>query len=411
MLFRYLMRSAVRKGTVRLTDSQGRTFTFGDRQKPEISVKLHDASLDWTLAIHPALSIAEAYMDGRLTIEQGKLDDFIEITALNYPYLQRHWLARIAFLLAKQTRWAKQHNPIGKAQANVAHHYDLSGELYDLFLDADRQYSCAYFQDPSDDLELAQENKKRHIAAKLHLDRPGLRVLDIGAGWGGLGLYLAQAADCEVTGVTLSREQHKVSVDRAKAQGLEGRVRFHLRDYREDQQAYDRVVSVGMFEHVGKRNYAEFFSKLGRLLKDDGVCLLHSIGRLDRPGPISPFMRKYIFPGADLPTLSEATAAIERSGLLITDVEILRLHYAETLRHWHDRFQANREKVQRLYDERFCRMWELYLKGCEFAFRLQGLMVFQIQLTKRLDTLPLTRDYMVDWERRKLGSAQAQAAE
>ena len=410
MLFRNLLRLAIREGSVRLIDTNGETYSFGDGQGPHSVLRLQRRGMDTALALNPGLAVAEAYMDGTLTIEEGTLRDFIEIAARNYPHVERHWLVKLGTALKRQTRRLKQYNPIGKAQQNVAHHYDLSDALYDLFLDSDRQYSCAYFTSETDSLDEAQEYKKRHLAAKLWLDRPGLRVLDIGSGWGGLGLYLAQTADCEVKGVTLSVEQHKVSQNRAAELGLDSQVEFHLQDYREERQRYDRIVSVGMFEHVGKKNYQEFFGKLYDLLDDDGVCVLHSIGRFNEPGPINPFIRKYIFPGADLPTLSEVTGPVEDSGLLVTDIEILRLHYAETLRHWYERFQANRAKVAELYDERFCRMWEMYLIGCEMGFRHQGLMVFQMQLTKKIDALPLTRDYIHEWERGTVGR-QAAAAE
>ncbi len=408
MLFERLLDSVILDGTLHLKDSRGRIQSFGNGNRPRCTLRLRRSGPKWAALLNFPLFVGEAYMDGDLTIEDGTLEDFLELAARNYRNLDRLRLLRLALVLARQGRWVKQHNPMARARANVAHHYDLSGELYDLFLDTDRQYSCAYFESPQDGLEQAQENKKRHIASKLLLDRPDMRVLDIGSGWGGLGLYLAQAADCRVKGLTLSVEQHGVSQTRARDQGLAERVQFDLRDYRDEDQRYDRIVSVGMFEHVGKGNYAEFFRKVRDLMRDDGVCLLHSIGRFNRPGPINPFMRKYIFPGADLPTLSEVLAAVEASGLLVTDVEILRLHYAQTLRHWFERFQANRSKVARLYDERFCRMWELYLKGCEMGFRHQGLMVFQVQLAKRMDSLPLTRGYMYDWERdRAAGHAQA----
>jgi cyclopropane-fatty-acyl-phospholipid synthase len=278
----------------------------------------------------------------------------------------------------------------------------LSGQLYDLFLDRDRQYSCAYFTSPGDSLETAQENKKRHIAAKLLLDRPGLNILDIGSGWGGMALYLAAEASADVIGVTLSVEQHKVSEARAEAAGLTDQVRFQLCDYRQVTGCYDRIVSVGMFEHVGKKNYGEFFAKLNGLLADEGVALLHAIGFSDAPGPINPFIRKYIFPGADLASLSEVFAAAERSGMIVTDVEILRLHYADTLRHWRKRFMANWQHIAALYDERFCRMWEFYLVTCEIGFRFRSMMVFQVQLAKQSNAVPMTRDYMVDWERARM---------
>jgi cyclopropane-fatty-acyl-phospholipid synthase len=289
--------------------------------------------------------------------------------------------------------------------------YNLTEGLFEIFLDRDLQYSCGYFTAPTDSLEMAQENKKRYIAAKLLLDRPDLRILDIGSGWGGLCLYLAQATNAHVTGVTLSSEQHKFSQARAAIAGLQDHVRFFLRDYREEKGRYDRIVSVGMFEHVGKRNYDEFFGKLRTLLAEDGVALLHSIGYSDAPTPINPFIRKYIFPGAAIPSLSEVFAAVERSGLIVTDVEILRWHYAETLRHWRRRFTDHWHAVVEMHDERFCRMWEFYLVLCEIAFRFRTSMVFQMQLAKRPDAVPTTRDYMFDWERmtRPISSPARQA--
>jgi cyclopropane-fatty-acyl-phospholipid synthase len=382
-----------------LIDAKGRSFSFGDGSQPRCALRLHSRLLDFKIPLDPSLYFSEAYMNGLMTFEEGSLGDFLEIILRNVERLGKHWLVRPGAALKRQTRRLKQYNPVGKARSNVAHHFDLSGRLYDLFLDRNRQYSCAYFTSPHGDLERAQEDKKRHIAAKLLLDRPGLTVLDIGSGWGGLGLYLAEASGCDVTGVTLSLEQHRVSQDRVKRAGLDQRVRFRVEDYRENNAIYDRIVSVGMFEHVGKKNYDEFFLKVRDLLAEDGLCLLHSIGRFSQVGPVNLFIRKYIFPGADLPTLSEMLPAVERAGLLVTDIEVLRLHYAETLKIWYDRFQATREQVAELYDERFCRMWEIYLKGCELAFRYDDLMVVQIQLAKKLQTVPLTRDYIYEWER------------
>jgi cyclopropane-fatty-acyl-phospholipid synthase len=396
-VFIAILKSFIREGSLRVIDASGRSHPVGDATAPRATIRLTGKRLEYSLVLNPSLRVAEAYMDGTLLIEDGTLYDFLEVVALNFDNVARMpWLAFIERL----GRGLKQYNPVGTAQRNVAHHYDLSAALYDIFLDRDRQYSCAYFTSPTDSLETAQENKKRHIAAKLLLDRPELKVLDIGSGWGGLGLYIAQQSDADVTGVTLSTEQHGLSSARAAAAGLADRVRFHLRDYREETGRYDRIVSVGMFEHVGKRNYAEFFAKLRDLLTDDGVALVHSIGYSDTPAPINPFIRKYIFPGADLPSLSEIFAVVERSGLFVTDVEILRLHYAETLRHWRVRFMARRDEVVRLYDERFCRMWEFYLVLCEIGFRRRTNVVFQIQLAKRVDAVPITRDYMVDWERK-----------
>jgi cyclopropane-fatty-acyl-phospholipid synthase len=396
MLFRQLLKVVVREGSLGLIDHKGRRYDYGPAAGPGPVIRLHDPALDWMLALNPPVRFAEAFMEGTLTIEEGDLTDVVQLFARNYAHLERHPLVKLGFALSRHGRWLKQRNPIGRAQRNIAHHYDLSEELYRLFLDEDMQYSCAYFARPDMTLDEAQQAKKKHIAAKLFLDRPGLKVLDIGSGWGGLGLHLAAAHDCRVTGVTLSVEQHRVSRERAAARQLGDRADFLLRDYRELNQPFDRIVSVGMFEHVGKRNYDEYYAKVYNLLSEDGVAMIHTVGRINEPGPINPFIRKYIFPGADVPTLSEMTPAIERSGLLVADVEVLRLHYAETLRHWRERFEANRERIRRLYDDRFCRMWELYLVGCEYGFRLQGLVVFQLQLTKRIDALPLTRDYIYD---------------
>jgi cyclopropane-fatty-acyl-phospholipid synthase len=401
MVFTAILRSIVRNGSLCVIDSAGRRQTIGDGSPPEATLRLTSKASEYTLALNPALSLGEAYMDGRLVIEEGSLYDFLDVVARNYGTIEcSPWLAFLEWL----GKGLKQTNPVGRARRNVAHHYDLSSALYDIFLDRDRQYSCAYFKHPDDTLEVAQENKKRHIAAKLRLDRNGLKVLDIGSGWGGLGLYLAEAFGAEVTGVTLSTEQHSFSMQRAARSPAGARVRFELRDYRELDGSFDRIVSVGMFEHVGKRNYAEFFTRIRELLKEDGVALIHSIGYADIPAPINPFIRKYIFPGADLPSLSEVFAAVEPTSLLVTDVEILRLHYAETLRHWRERFMARSEEVKALYDERFFRMWEFYLVFCEISFRRRTNMVFQMQLTRRIDALPTMRDYMVDVER------QAEAA-
>jgi cyclopropane-fatty-acyl-phospholipid synthase len=398
-LFTRMLAFVVRSGSLCLIDGAGRTHAIGDGSSPRVTVRLRSRRLSTTLALNPSLSIGEAYMDGALVIEEGTLYDFLEILGRNADRIAVHpWLG----LLARLAAHMEQRNPIGRARRNVAHHYDLSDELYDIFLDRDRQYSCAYFNDKTDSLETAQQNKKRHIAAKLLLDRPGLRILDIGSGWGGLALYLAQVAEADVTGVTLSAKQCEVSTARAAEAGLSRHVRFALHDYREQRGQFDRIVSVGMFEHVGKKNYAEFFARLSDLLADDGVALLHSIGDSGSPAPINPFIRKYIFPGADTPSLSEVSVAIERSGLIVTDLEVLREHYARTLRLWRERFLARRAEVAALYDERFCRMWEFYLALCEVGFRYRSAVVFQIQLAKRSDTLPITRDAMWDWERAAL---------
>lgn len=399
MLFTSLIKYAVRTGAIRIIDHKGNTGVYGDGNVPSCTLRLKKASLDYTLPLNPALYVPEAYMNGDLVIEDGTLFDFIELAAINYGTIESFPLLDLLRWIGLGSRKLRQYNPIGIAQHNVAHHYDLSDQLYDLFLDKDRQYSCAYFTDPQEGIDAAQLNKKRHLASKMLLDRDDAKnVLDIGSGWGGLAMYIAEVSNANVTGVTLSTEQHKVSSERALIAGLDNRLKFELLDYRKIPQKFDRIVSVGMFEHVGKKNYREFFDKIRNILTDDGVAVIHSIGRLDTPSPINPFIRKYIFPGADIPSLSEITPVIEQSGLICTDIEILRIHYAETLRHWRERFNSRRDEVAAIYDERFCRMWDLYLVICEMGFRYENLMVFQIQIAKSLETIPLTRDYMFEWE-------------
>ncbi len=399
----------VRTGSLCLIDSSGRRHVVGDGSPPAGTMRLLSRRVEMAMLVRPTMALGEGYMDGSVRIEDGSIYDVLAVLARNADNVPRASL--IAFT-SRLHRWLKQRNPAERARRNVAHHYDLSAELYDLFLDADRQYSCAYFASTACTLDDAQAAKKRHIASKLLLDRPGLRVLDIGSGWGGLGLYLAGESGADVTGVTLSVEQQKFSMARVAAERMEGRVRFGLRDYREQSGQFDRIVSVGMFEHVGKRNYLEFFTKLHGLLADDGVALVHTCGFTDRPAPIDPFIRKYIFPGADQPSLSELSQAVEQSGLMITDVEVLRLHYAETLRCWRTRFCARWDEAARLYDERFCRMWEYYLALCEVGFRYRTSVVFQLQLTRRMSATPVTRDYMVDCERGLVSGAElSQAAD
>ena len=399
MLLARFLGAVIDQGEFTLIDSRGRAYNFGDGAAPRVAIRLHDKATERRLLLNPRLAAGEAYMEGKLTIEEGTLYDLIDLIGRNIEAFEHHWFSDFSANLSQVFRRIQQYNPVGKAQKNVAHHYDLSDDLYDLFLDSDRQYSCAYFDGTHNDLERAQMDKKRHIAAKLLLHEPGMKVLDIGSGWCGMGLYLAQQTGADVTGVTLSTQQHKVSQRRVEDLGLSDQVRFKLQDYREESTTYDRIVSVGMFEHVGAVHYLEYFKKARDLLNDDGVFLLHSIGRMEPPGVTNPWLRKYIFPGGYTPSLSETLAAIEKAGLWVTDVEILRLHYADTLHLWYERFMAQREKALDLYDERFCRMWEFYLIGCEIAFRRMGQMVFQIQIAKRQDAVPLTRDYIANWER------------
>src|SRR5580704_1618094 len=399
MLLARLLSRVIRIGRLEVIDAAGRHHVFAGSPGPAITVRLHDPSLHWKLAVNPRLHVPESYMDGMLTIEDGgSVYEFVDLLVQNEGQMAVEMMWRLGMLIRQWTRRLHQYNPVARSRRNVAHHYDLSDQLYDLFLDRDRQYSCAYFLDSDDDIDTAQLNKRNHIASKLLL-RPGMKVLDIGSGWGGLALHLAAECGVDVTGLTLSTEQLKVAQRRAAAAGLADRVRFQLRDYREETGTYDRIVSVGMFEHVGINQFPTFFNQVNRLLKPDGVALLHSIGRSDGPGATNPWLRKYIFPGGYSPALSEVVPVVEQSRLWITDIEVLRLHYAETLRAWRRRFVQARERVLQLYDERFYRMWEIYLVGSEIAFRRQGHMVFQIQLAKAVDTVPVTRDYMFDWER------------
>jgi cyclopropane-fatty-acyl-phospholipid synthase len=404
MLASLLFKRVIAVGTLTMIDAYGKAHVFRGTEEPRVTVRLHDKALHHKLLLTPKLAVGEAYMNGTLTIEEGTLYDFLDLAGHNMVALEGHPLQATQLAIGRVLRFIHTYNPIGRAQQNVAHHYDLSGALYDLFLDKDRQYSCAYFMTDNDSLEVAQHNKKLHLAAKLLLE-PGQKVLDIGSGWGGLGLYLAKLAGVDVTGVTLSVEQQKRSQQRAVDMGLADRVHFKLLDYRKEEGKFDRIVSVGMFEHVGATHYREFFRKVKTLLKEDGVAVLHSIGRMDPPGSTNPWLRKYIFPGGYTPALSEVMKAMEIEGLWVTDIEILRLHYAKTLREWHRRFQANRDKIKALYDERFCRMWEFYLVGCEVAFRHMGQMVFQMQVARRQDAVPLTREYITDFERAHAGEA------
>ena len=398
MLLTRLFERVITIGRLRVIDANGRSHVFAGSPEISVAIRLRDPVLHRKLLVRPRLFLPEAYVDGTLTIEEGSLYDLIDLLAANLEALPEGFLGHFLNGSGTALRRINQYNPVSRARRNVAHHYDLSDQLYELFLDQDRQYSCAYFSDRGDSLDTAQLNKKRHIAAKL-LIGSGQRVLDIGSGWGGLALYLASECGADVTGLTLSVEQHRVAMRRAAAAGLSDRVRFYLRDYREELGRYDRIVSVGMFEHVGINHYNAFFTRLKSLLAPDGVALLHSIGRMDGPGSTHPWIRKYIFPGGYIPALSEVLPVVERTRLWVTDVEILRLHYAETLKSWRDRFARNRDRLREIYGERFCRMWEMYLVGSEVAFRRGGCMVFQLQLAKAVDAVPLTRDYMIDWER------------
>jgi cyclopropane-fatty-acyl-phospholipid synthase len=400
LLLTHMLKAFVRVGALTVIDADGRRHVFAGTAGPTVTMRLTDRALYRKLALNPELHAGEAYMNGCLSFEDGStLRDFLTLFSVNRLSLGSYPLQRALRRVWRALRRFQQSNPVGRARRNVAHHYDLGNDLYTLFLDKDLQYSCAYFLHENETLEEAQRNKLRLIAAKLNL-KPGLRVLDIGSGWGGLALYLASVEEVDVTGVTLSEEQHALASERARQLGLSDRVRFHLCDYREVTGRYDRIVSVGMFEHVGVQHYPEFFAKINALLGDDGVMLLHSIGHMSPPGTASPWLRKYIFPGAYSPALSEVFTAVEQASLWVADVELLRLHYARTLQHWSRRFEANRARIAAMYDERFCRMWEFYLLSAEMMFSTGSQLVFQMQLARRRDAVPVVRDYVTDLQRR-----------
>ena len=373
---------------VRLPD--GHELTAGPGA-PELTVVIADTKTALAIATNPDLALGEAFMDGRFRIEDGDIYDFLQLTTSQLAIRPRGGRLN---LLQRIRRGAEQANDRLHARSNVHHHYDLTVDFYRLFLDEDLQYSCAFFETPDASLDQAQVAKKRRLIDKLALS-PGQSALDIGCGWGGLGLSMAERG-ARVIGVTLSTEQHRTANERAAARGLSDRAEFRLQDYRDLNQTFDRIISVGMFEHVGAPNYQEYFDTVARLLDDDGVAVIHSIGRKTPHSRTQPFIRKYIFPGGYIPALSEVLPAIERSGLWVTDMEVLRLHYAETLRIWRTRFLARRDESLALYDERFCRMWEFYLAASEVAFRELGHMVFQLQLTKKQTAVPLSRDYLCE---------------
>jgi cyclopropane-fatty-acyl-phospholipid synthase len=399
----------VRRGRLRVTTASGATQEFGDGSGEPVAVRFVSRAAQWAVCLDPELRLGEAYMDGDFVVDQGTIADFLRLSIRGIQENGRiPWtlpLEALRFVL----RGLAQINRRARARRNVSHHYDLDRRVYDLFLDADRQYSCAYFERPDQTLDAAQLAKKRHVAAKL-LVGPGQRVLDIGCGWGGFALYLAANAGARVTGITLSPEQLAIARTRAAGRGLADTVEFRLQDYRDVAERYDRIVSIGMFEHVGVKFYDAYFGRIAAALAPDGVALVHSIGRSDGPSFTNPWIAKYIFPGGYIPALSEVLPAIERAALLVTDIEILRLHYAETLKAWRERFLARAVEAARLCDERFVRMWEFYLASCEAAFREQNLMVFQIQLARQQGVVPITRDYVARAEAR-LRENEAQQAD
>jgi cyclopropane-fatty-acyl-phospholipid synthase len=371
---------------------------YGDGSGAPVGIKVNTAAAVKIVA-DPDLYFGECYVNGDLVVSEGTIFDVLSVFLQNTSSTNATYSSKMLHGIRRTIRRLDQYNPVGRSKVNVSHHYDLSRSLYDLFLDSDRQYSCAYFEGDDGSLEQAQLAKKRHIASKLMIE-PGMRILDIGSGWGGLAIYLAEVCDADVVGVTLSEEQLALSRQRVGARGLSNKISLQLRDYRTLNTKFDRIVSVGMFEHVGVGHFREFFQKTSSLLDDQGVALLHSINRSDGPGATNAWIKKYIFPGGYIPALSEVVPHLEHWGLYVTDIEILRLHYAETLKYWASRFDANRDEAKAIYDERFCRMWEFYLAASECAFRLAGMNNFQIQFVKDQTTLPLTRDYMVHEENR-----------
>jgi cyclopropane-fatty-acyl-phospholipid synthase len=392
----------IRTGNLHVVVGDGNPLKFGDGAGTPVVMRFPNRRALTRMFLNPELRLGEAYMSGDFVLTSGTIADLLAVLMSQEPHTSVPYFARPQAMLRYGRRRIDQFNYRRRARQNVAHHYDLDARLYSLFLDADRQYSCAYFESPDQTLDDAQLAKKRHLAAKL-LVEPGQRVLDIGSGWGGLGLYIAEHCGANVTGVTLSDEQLKLAQGRAAERHLSNQVEFRLQDYRDLNERFDRIVSVGMFEHVGINHFRAFFNKCADLLSDDGVMVLHSIGRSEGPNATNPWIDKYIFPGGYIPALSEVLPAIERSGLIMADIEILRLHYADTLKAWRLRFMARAEEARRIYDERFVRMWEFYLAASEMAFRHQGLMVFQIQLAKRVDAVPLTRGYIEREEERLRG--------
>jgi len=403
-----LLGTLVKKGRMTLITADGKRESFGpDADAKPITVRFTDRKLAFDIVRNPRLAFGEAYMDGRLIIEEGSILDLLELIvgANRWEFggkgrkiMSTGKLSNVAAMFRR--------NPAAKSRQNVAHHYDLSDDLYDLFLDPDRQYSCAYYTDPVNSLEQAQADKKAHIAAKLDL-KPGQRVLDIGCGWGGMALYLNRVAGVDVLGITLSKEQLKVARERAEAAGVADRVKFELIDYRSLTGSFDRIVSVGMFEHVGAAHYDEFFATCHKLLKQDGVMLLHTIGKLGSAGSPDPFTNKWIFPGYHLPSLSQMNAASEKVRLIASDTEMLRIHYAYTLRAWLERCAARRAEIVAMYDERFYRMWEFYLAGGIVMFENGSACNFQVQYIRDRYALPITRDYMAEAEARYRASELA----
>ena len=393
LLINFLNKLFKQKGFL-LEDANGKEHIIGNpKTSNPIKMKIHDKKLHYKLLLYPDLYFGEAYTDGKITFKNGDISDFLEIALQNLGRKKTNNVSEFINTVRGSYRYLTNFNFIKKSKMNVAHHYDISDDLYFLFLDPLKQYSCAYFKNPNDTLEDAQKNKINHIIKKLNI-KENSRVLDIGSGWGHLSMEIAKQAKCQVTGVTLSENQYKYSCEMAKKLNLGNQVQFKLMDYREVKEKYDRIVSVGMFEHVGRKFYKTFFKKVSEIMKDDGITLLHTIGSVNSPRSPQPWITKYIFPGGYTPSLSEIASPIEKSGLILSDLEVLRMHYAHTLKNWSERFIKNKDKVLKMFDERFYRMFNFYLKSCEMSFLHGDQVVYQLQLTKKLSTAPSTRYYI-----------------
>ena len=383
-----------KKGGIVLINANSKKYIIGNpRKENPLTLKLLDKSLHYKLVFYPDLYFGEAYSNGSLTIENGTLTEFLNLALQNIGRKETNFFSELLNKIRGSYRYLTNFNFIKKSKMNAAHHYDISDDLYDLFLDSKRQYSCAYFKNENDSLETAQNNKIDYIIKKLNL-KPNQKVLDIGSGWGFLAIEIAKKTQCQVLGITLSESQFEYSKKKAKQMNMSNQVEFRLRDYREVKEKFDRIVSIGMFEHVGRKFYKTFFKKIHKILNEDGIALLHTIGSVNPPRSPQPWITRHIFPGGYTPSISEVTIPIEKSGLILSDLEILRMHYSHTLRHWKERFIKNKDKALKIFDEKFFRMWEFYLTSCEIEFRWGDKVVFQFQLTKELHTAPNTRDYI-----------------